>query len=321
MSRLLILIMSLLAAPRLAAMSAPGAAPFAAKADRAPLAAVKLSPRLDSLRAMTRLFSAEAERLRAGNEAQREQLQARVERMTADLAEARSISPETANRLNEMARRMAEAEARAPETADRLGEMAERTAETLEIDPEVMARIREMAESGHASRSDDPQAIESPASRAAEAEAARPTTVRAADAPDVAYSFDHYATNSKMERSFISESMLQAMARAGKLNFSHWNVTALAPRLTSVLSLHTHSRSTTKLVRADVQKVVARKKYDCVLQTSQGDVEIYVYARRRRKVIAELIIFRFRSDYCSRVFQLTGSMKDGDVAALMKLRD
>lgn len=300
MSRLLILIMSLLAAPRLAATSAPGAAPFAAKADRAPLAAVKLSPRLDSLRAMTRLFSAEAERLRAGNEAQREQLQARVERMTADLAEARSISPET---------------------ADRLSEMAERAAETLEIDPEAMARIREMAENGHASRSDEPQAIESPASRAAEAAAARPTTVRAADAPDVAYSFDHYATNSKMERSFISESMLQAMARAGKLNFSHWNVTALAPRLTSVLSLHTHSRSTTKLVKADVQKVVARKKYDCVLQTSQGDVEIYVYARRRRKVIAELIIFRFRSDYCSRVFQLTGSMKDGDVAALMKLRD
>lgn len=146
-------------------------------------------------------------------------------------------------------------------------------------------------------------------------------TVRAEGAPDVVMSFDHYATNEKMLRSYISKNMIKAMERAGKLKFDHWDVSALLPRLTSILSMHTHSRSTSQLVRKDMKKAYGNSKLERVLHTKQNNVELVVFCHRERKTIKEIIIFRFRDDYCGRIFQITGNLSDDDLMKLMKFKD
>lgn len=124
-----------------------------------------------------------------------------------------------------------------------------------------------------------------------------------------------------MARSFVSEDMLEAALRAGLLTSTAWDISEVASRLKSLLSLHTHSRSTTKKVRQDLEKVNALSAYEQMMHTYSGDIELIVFCHRRGKGkdIDELLIFKFRSDYCSRVIQLTGKLKADDIAAILKM--
>jgi len=146
------------------------------------------------------------------------------------------------------------------------------------------------------------------------------STIASGSPVRVYYSFDHYANNPKMQRSFISEDMLKAAAKTNALKSSAWDVSDVASRLTSLLSLHTHSRSTTKLVRKDLEKVSALTDYERLMHTKQNNVELVVFCHRTRgKNISELLIFRFRDDYCSRVFQLTGKLSTNDIATIIQM--
>lgn len=147
------------------------------------------------------------------------------------------------------------------------------------------------------------------------------STIASGSPVKVYYSFDHYANNSKMARSFISEDMLEAAARTGALKSSAWDVSGVVSRLKSLLSLHTHSRSTTKQVRRDLEKVSGRAAYERVMHTRGDGTELVVFCHRRGKGkdIDELLIFKFRDDYCSRVIQLTGKMRIDDIAAILKM--
>lgn len=137
----------------------------------------------------------------------------------------------------------------------------------------------------------------------------------------VYYSFDHYANNPKMTRSFVSEDMLEAASRTGLLKSTAWDVTEVASRLKSLLSLHTHSRSTTKQVRQDLEKVSSRPAYERMMHTRTDNTELVVFCHRkgRGKDIDELLIFKFKSDFCSRVIQLTGKLRANDISSILKM--
>lgn len=137
----------------------------------------------------------------------------------------------------------------------------------------------------------------------------------------VYYSFDHYAQNGKVARSYISEAMIDAAARSGKLNHSTWNLQGVASRLTSLLLMHTHSRSTTRSFREDYKKVAQPGgDYECLLSEDSGDIRLVVFAHRGKgKTISELLIFRFRSDYCTRVVQLTGKLRESDISEILRM--
>lgn len=135
----------------------------------------------------------------------------------------------------------------------------------------------------------------------------------------VYYSFDHYARNSKMQRTFISGEMLKAADATRLWKSSAWDVSGVASRLTSLLSMHTHSVSTTQQVRKDEARVAANKAYEKYLHTSWDDITLMVYCHRGRgRTIEEMIIFKFRSNYCSRVIQLTGKLRPEDINAIIK---
>lgn len=144
--------------------------------------------------------------------------------------------------------------------------------------------------------------------------------VTAAKPMPVLYSFDQYAQNTKVSRTYISETMLEAAARSGSLKSDTWNLGKVLPRLTGVLMLHTHSRSTTKSFRNDQKKVSQMAEYECLMSTRADNVELQVFVRRSRgKTIQELLVFRFRDDYCTRVIQLTGKLRDSDIAEIIKM--
>jgi len=136
----------------------------------------------------------------------------------------------------------------------------------------------------------------------------------------VYYSFNHYAANPKMNRTFVSKEMLQAAGSAGAFKSSAYDISSVVSRLTSLLSMHTHSRSTTKNVRADFAKVSQMNQYDHILQNKYGNVELHIFCHRRSgKKIDELLVFRFRDTYCSRVIQLTGDLRTDDIARILKM--
>ena len=64
------------------------------------------------------------------------------------------------------------------------------------------------------------------------------STIASGSPVKVYYSFDHYANNSKVARSFVSEDMLEAASRSGALKSSAWDVSGVVSRLKSLLSLH-----------------------------------------------------------------------------------
>lgn len=141
-----------------------------------------------------------------------------------------------------------------------------------------------------------------------------------AESEKVYYSFNHYATNPKMNRTYVSKEMLQAAGNADAFKSSAYDISSVASRLTSLLSMHTHSVSTTKSVRADLAKVCQKSQYDHILQKKYGDVEMHIFCHRRSgKKIDELLVFRFRDTYCSRVIQLTGDLRTDDIARILKM--
>lgn len=136
----------------------------------------------------------------------------------------------------------------------------------------------------------------------------------------VYYSFDHYANNPKMQRTFISGDMLSAAQGTSVLQSSAWDVSGVVSRLTSLLTLHTHSRSTTKMVQKDLERVSAKRDYERIMHSRWEDKELIVFCHRGRgKNIEELLVFKFRSDYCSRVIQMTGKLRTDDIANIIRL--
>lgn len=162
----------------------------------------------------------------------------------------------------------------------------------------------------------------SPAARAFAEELPTMQTIVAGSNVKVFYSFDHYANNKKMMRTYVSEEMLSAAKRTNMLQSSAWNVSGVVDRLTSLLALHTHSRSTTQSVRKDLERVQAKKEYERVMHSHWDDKEIVVFVHRTHgKSISELLIFKFRSDYCSRIIQLTGKLRTTDISAIIRMNE
>lgn len=137
----------------------------------------------------------------------------------------------------------------------------------------------------------------------------------------VGYSFDHFAENAKVSRLFVSDEMLATMHSAGQLKSSHWNFDRIVQRMTSLLSLHTHSRSTTLVFRKDYNEVLKEKDYEQLYYLRDGNIQMVVFGiRAGGKKLKEILIFRFRDNYCSRVVQLTGDLNTDDIPVLLKLR-
>lgn len=158
-----------------------------------------------------------------------------------------------------------------------------------------------------------------------------PAAVSAKDAPEMSYidatskvkvyySFDHYANNPKVTRTYVSGDMLNAVSGTKLQKNSTYNVSGVVSRLTGLLSLHTHSVSTSKRMRQDMEKIAAMKAYERLMQTVIDNREIHVFAHRTGKTgLDELVIFKFRDGYCGRVIQLTGKLKTSDIAAILNL--
>ena len=137
--------------------------------------------------------------------------------------------------------------------------------------------------------------------------------------PKVGFSFDHLAGNKKVQRTFVSGEML-SIAREQLLKNDRWEFKHVVDRLTSVLALHTHSRSTTATIRSNYEAVSALKDYELLMQLSANNVEITIFGiRGKGRKLKELLIFRFRDDYCSRVVQLTGELTTDDIGNIIKL--
>ncbi len=136
----------------------------------------------------------------------------------------------------------------------------------------------------------------------------------------VGYSFDHYANNSNMQHTYISEDMLRAAGTTSVWKSSAWNISQVANRLTGVLSLHTHSYSTTQKVHQDQQRIDKMRIYEKYIHTNWNDgVELVVYCRKGRgRTIEELVIFKFKNSYCSRVIQLTGKLRPEDITSIIR---
>ena len=135
----------------------------------------------------------------------------------------------------------------------------------------------------------------------------------------MAFSFDHLAGNPKVQRTFVSGEML-AIAREQLLKNDRWEFKHVVDRLSSVLALHTHSRSTTATIRNNYEAVSKIKDYELLMQLSVDNVEIIVFGiRGKGRKLNELLIFRFRDNYCSRVVQLTGELTTDDIGTIIKL--
>lgn len=157
-----------------------------------------------------------------------------------------------------------------------------------------------------------------PAAEAEAAGAAQP--VLKIDGPKVHYSFDRYAGNANVVCKFISEGMLRSAQKTSLASSGTWDFNQVINRLTSLLTLHTHSTSVTRQLREDLRKVSAKKQYELIMHSRENGKEIYVFRHPRGKgKMDELLIFRFRNTYCSRVVQLTGDLKDADVERILRM--
>ncbi len=68
-----------------------------------------------------------------------------------------------------------------------------------------------------------------------------------------------------------------------------------------------------------MKKVSKIKAYELYMQTYWNDIKLIVFCHRGKgKVIEELLIFKFRSNYCSRVMQLTGKIQPEDITNIIK---
>lgn len=153
--------------------------------------------------------------------------------------------------------------------------------------------------------------------------AALPTPAEAVsnDRPKVRFSFDAYADHPKVQRVYVSREMLSAALASGTLKNGTWDITHIVQRLTSLLSLHTHSRSTSQQMRSTMQQLSKKKQYELLMQTHAKNVEIVAFCHRTsRNKIDEIVVFRFRDGYCGRIIQITGALRSEDVLLLMKLK-
>ena len=141
------------------------------------------------------------------------------------------------------------------------------------------------------------------------------------DRPKVRFSFDAYANHPKVKRVFVSQEMLAAALASGTLKNGTWDITHIVQRLTSLLSLHTHSKSTSQQMRATMQELSRKKQYELLIHTYAKTAEILAFCHRSGKnKIDEIVVFRFRDGYCGRIIQITGDLRSEDVMLLMKLK-
>ena len=139
--------------------------------------------------------------------------------------------------------------------------------------------------------------------------------------PKVRFSFDAYADHPKVKRVFVSQEMLAAALASGTLKNGTWDITHIVQRLTSLLSLHTHSKSTSQQMRATMQELSKKKQYELLIHTYAKTAEILAFCHRSgRDKIDEIVVFRFRDGYCGRIIQITGDLRSEDVMLLMKLK-
>ncbi len=137
--------------------------------------------------------------------------------------------------------------------------------------------------------------------------------------PKVGFSFDHLADNQKVTRLYVSEEML-SVARAQLMKPDHWEFSHVVDRLTSILTMHTHSRSTTATIRGNYKTVSTMEDYELLLHQHVEKTDVIVFGvRKKGRALSELLIFRFRDDYCSRVVQMTGELTIDDIAKIIKL--
>lgn len=137
--------------------------------------------------------------------------------------------------------------------------------------------------------------------------------------PKVGFSFDHLADNPKVTRLYVSEEML-SVARAQLMKPDHWEFSHVVDRLTSILTMHTHSRSTTATIRGNYKTVSTMEDYELLLHQHVEKTDVIVFGvRKKGRSLSELLIFRFRDDYCSRVVQMTGELTIDDIAKIIKL--
>lgn len=148
-----------------------------------------------------------------------------------------------------------------------------------------------------------------------------PAEALANDRPKVRFSFDAYADHPKVKRTYVSQEMLAAALASGTLKNGTWDITHIASRLTSLLSLHTHSRSTSQMMRETMQQLSKKKQYELLIHTYAKTAEILAFCHRAgRNKIDEIVVFRFRDGYCGRIIQITGDLRSEDVMLLMKLK-
>lgn len=141
------------------------------------------------------------------------------------------------------------------------------------------------------------------------------------DRPKVRFSFDAYANHPKVQRTYVSQEMLSAALASGTLKNGTWDITHIVQRLTSLLSLHTHSRSTSQMMRSTMEQLSKKKQYELLMQTQAKNAEIVAFCHRAgRDKIDEIVVFRFRDGYCGRIIQITGDLRSEDVLRLMKLK-
>ena len=137
--------------------------------------------------------------------------------------------------------------------------------------------------------------------------------------PKVEFSFDHLADNPKVTRLYVSEEML-SVARAQLMKPDYWEFSHVVDRLTSILTMHTHSRSTTATIRGNYKTVSTMEDYELLLHQHVEKTDVIVFGvRKKGRELSELLIFRFRDDYCSRVVQMTGELTIDDIAKIIKL--
>ena len=136
---------------------------------------------------------------------------------------------------------------------------------------------------------------------------------------DVGYSFDYLADNSKVARLYVSKDMLASAHASGLLKSSQWDFSKVVGNATGLLVLHTHSQSTTTRIRNDYRAVLKDKHYEMVYQIRSQNTEIMVFGiRNKQNGFKELLFFRFRDSYCSRVVQITGNFTSKDIATVIK---
>jgi hypothetical protein len=60
--------------------------------------------------------------------------------------------------------------------------------------------------------------------------------------------------------------------------------------------------------------------YELLLHQRVENTDVIVFGvRKKGRTLSELLIFRFRDDYCSRVVQMTGELSIDDIAKIIKL--